>query len=80
MVPVVMAGLVPAIHADVLGLRAGGFHPLSMLAAHAGVDARDKPGHDGAKRSFAPYFTYLRNSGLRFSPSALTPSRDSSVS
>ncbi|MFG1291557.1 hypothetical protein [Xanthobacter versatilis] len=37
----VMAGLVPAIHASRLGAAFG------ALRERHGVDARDKPGHDG---------------------------------
>ncbi|RLP79591.1 hypothetical protein D9R14_07980 [Xanthobacter tagetidis] len=36
-----MAGLVPAIHAPRPGAKRG------MLRQRPGVDARDKPGHDG---------------------------------
>ena len=41
--PVVMAGLVPAIHAERLGTSLG------SLGHRNDVDARDKPGHDGGE-------------------------------
>src|SRR5947209_14119162 len=41
----VMAGLVPAVHVAPPGSRLGSRN--STLRARDGVDARDKPGHDG---------------------------------
>ena len=58
----------------------------SATASHskfiAGPDlvARIAVSRRGIRRDFRRYFAYLRKSGLRFSFSALTPSRDSSVS
>ncbi|MCW2283139.1 hypothetical protein M2323_000714 [Rhodoblastus acidophilus] len=46
-----MPGLVPGIHAETLHRRSRtGRRPRqldSLVALHAGVDGRDKPGHDG---------------------------------
>ena len=54
-----MAGLVPAIHGDPLREMLETRSDRNHFAAHAGVYARDKRGHDGRRRRYPIVTTTL---------------------